>query len=114
LEDRELVVPVGVGAVDSEETLEAVIEVPAAEEVSKEVQEVLEAAPEVSEAVSEADTAAPEVSELESAAAPEVLEAVKALEVSEEVPEVDTVVEPAPEALAVEAVVDHQVQWCQF
>jgi hypothetical protein len=42
-----------------------------------------------------------------------VLEAVKALEVSEE-PEVDTAVEPAPEALAVEAVVDHQVQWCQF
>jgi hypothetical protein len=70
LEDREPVVPEGVGAVDSEEILEAVIEVLAAPEVSRAVQEVLEAVPEVSEAVQEvpeADTAAeavPEVSEL--------------------------------------------------
>jgi hypothetical protein len=127
-EDRELVVPEGVGAVDSEEALEAVTEVLAAPEVSKEVPEGSEAVPEVSKEVPEVLEvvleAVPEVLELVSEAVPEVLEvdtavaavleAVKELEVSEEVPEVDTAVEPAPEALAVAAVVDHQVQWCQY
>jgi hypothetical protein len=110
LGDRALVVLEGVEAVDSEE---AVLEALLTLEVSKEVPEVSGPVPEVPEAVLEAVEAVPEVLGAGTVAAP-VLEAVEVLEVSEAVPEVDTAVEPAPEALAVEVVVDRQVQWCQF